>query len=148
MKQALIYIFGGTGDLSFKKLYPAFYALYKKSDLPENFQIIVVGRRALQTSVIQVQIKQRLIADGDVNTDAQYEQLNAFLSKIHYHQMAFDNEAGYAALNTLSRELIRDNATGKIAYLATAPAYFEVIAQNLTRCGYFRKWERESSDCH
>lgn len=133
MHQGIIYIFGGTGDLSFKKLYPAFYALYKKSDLPEAFEIIVIGRRTLDTPKMRAQIRERLLVDGDAS--GQQEQVDGFLSHIQYYQMAFDDTNAYAALHDLSQTLISGHETGRIAYLAAAPAYFEVIARNLTAAG-------------
>lgn len=40
---AVIYIFGGTGDLSRRKLIPALYNLYLGGWLHENFSIVCIG---------------------------------------------------------------------------------------------------------
>jgi len=40
-----IIIFGGTGDLSYRKLYPALYDLYKLGKLSQDFKILGIGRR-------------------------------------------------------------------------------------------------------
>ena len=42
---ALLVVFGGTGDLAHRKLYPAVYNLYLSGLLPENFALVAVGRR-------------------------------------------------------------------------------------------------------
>jgi glucose-6-phosphate 1-dehydrogenase len=39
-----IIIFGATGDLAKRKLFPAFYNLYIDGRMPENFNIIALGR--------------------------------------------------------------------------------------------------------
>lgn len=137
MHQALIYIFGGTGDLSFKKLYPAFYALYVKGDMPEAFNLIVLGRRNIQTEDIRNQINERL--EKELSASEDRNALNAFLKHITYFPINFESQEAYAALDQLSCELCSDKTAGKIAYLATAPEYFEQIARNLTCSGILER---------
>jgi glucose-6-phosphate 1-dehydrogenase len=40
----IIFIFGGSGDLTYRKLMPALYNLYLDKYLPENFLIVSIGR--------------------------------------------------------------------------------------------------------
>src|SRR6195952_1502778 len=40
----IIFIFGGSGDLAYRKLMPALYNLYLDKYLPEQFHIIGIGR--------------------------------------------------------------------------------------------------------
>ena len=40
-----ITIFGGTGDLTFRKLLPALYTMHVAGKLPENSRILIIGRR-------------------------------------------------------------------------------------------------------
>jgi glucose-6-phosphate 1-dehydrogenase len=42
---ASIVIFGGTGDLAKRKLIPAFYNLFISKNMPNNFRIILIGRK-------------------------------------------------------------------------------------------------------
>ena len=42
-------IFGATGDLTKRKLFPALYNLAKDKFLPDNFAIIGVGRQEMAT---------------------------------------------------------------------------------------------------
>ena len=39
-----IIIFGATGDLAKRKLFPAFYNLYIDGRMPEHFNIVALGR--------------------------------------------------------------------------------------------------------
>ena len=48
---ALIMIFGATGDLAKRKLFPSIYQLYKKNNI-ENFAVIGVARRPLTNEAI------------------------------------------------------------------------------------------------
>src|SRR4051812_32903011 len=40
----IIYIFGGSGDLTYRKLMPALYNLFLDKYLPEQFLICAIGR--------------------------------------------------------------------------------------------------------
>lgn len=132
MNSALFYIFGGTGDLSFKKLYPAFYALYRKQDLPEAFQMIVIGRRDQNALEMRQQIESVLVRLYP-EASTHHETIRQFLGHIQYFKMNFDDPQAYDRLLTLSCELCgEEDQVGKIAYLATAPEYFEVISKHLT----------------
>ena len=50
-------IFGGTGDLTHRKLIPALYNLAYKQMLPENFAVISVGRRNFTDEEYRAQVK-------------------------------------------------------------------------------------------
>ena len=41
----LLTLFGATGDLAFRKLYPAIYQLYRSGRLSQNFALIGTARR-------------------------------------------------------------------------------------------------------
>ena len=43
-------LFGGTGDLSMRKLLPALYARDRAKDLPEGGRILCIGREPMETS--------------------------------------------------------------------------------------------------
>ena len=44
MNKLTLTIFGGTGDLTYRKLLPAMYKIYIKNNLPEEFLINPIGR--------------------------------------------------------------------------------------------------------
>ena len=44
-KNVLFTIFGGTGDLAQRKLYPSLFRLYRKGNLGEHFAVIGTARR-------------------------------------------------------------------------------------------------------
>ncbi|MDN6409277.1 MAG: glucose-6-phosphate dehydrogenase, partial [Tetragenococcus halophilus] len=44
-KNVLMTIFGGTGDLARRKLYPSLFRLYQKGDLNDDFAVIGTARR-------------------------------------------------------------------------------------------------------
>ena len=44
-KASVFVIFGGGGDLTWRKLAPALYSLFLDGRLPDRFQVIGVGRK-------------------------------------------------------------------------------------------------------
>ena len=45
-----ITIFGGTGDLTFRKLLPALYTMSRTRKLPVHSKILIIGRRDYDTA--------------------------------------------------------------------------------------------------
>ena len=44
---SVMVLFGGTGDLAKRKIYPALYHLNRKGLLPKSFSVIAIGRRPM-----------------------------------------------------------------------------------------------------
>jgi glucose-6-phosphate 1-dehydrogenase len=59
VEPCVMVIFGATGDLTKRKLFPALYNLAKDKFLPENFAIVGVGRQELESE----DFRRKIIAD-------------------------------------------------------------------------------------
>ncbi len=57
----VIVIFGGTGDLTKRKLIPAFFNLFLEGWLPKKFQIIGLGRTELNDSDYRDRLHEGLV---------------------------------------------------------------------------------------
>src|SRR5919112_5979720 len=57
LEPTIIFIFGGSGDLTHRKLIPALYNLYIDQYLPERFSIIGIGRNDFTTASYKEHIK-------------------------------------------------------------------------------------------
>ena len=57
---SLIMIFGATGDLAIRKLFPSLYRLFQKGKL-DKFAVIGVARRPLSTEDFQKSVKDSVI---------------------------------------------------------------------------------------
>ena len=53
----LITIFGATGDLSHRKLFPSLFHLFQQDNLDEHIAIIGIGRRDYTNEVFREQVK-------------------------------------------------------------------------------------------
>jgi glucose-6-phosphate 1-dehydrogenase len=125
---ALIMIFGATGDLAIRKLFPSLYQLYKKGNL-NRFAVIGVARRSLTNDQFKQNVKDSVLTAGN-DSD---ENINEFISRFFYHSHDVKDSSSYNALNKLAEEV--DNrfqlSGNRIFYLAMAPEFFGTIAEHL-----------------
>src|SRR5690554_725280 len=99
----LMVIFGATGDLTQRKLYPALVKLAAEGRLPEHFAVVAVGRR--EKTDIQVRKEASRAAAAAGAGPATIAGAEGLLQHIHYFQMDFDEEASYPRLRQRLAEL-------------------------------------------
>ena len=141
----IMVIFGGTGDLTHRKLMPALYNLHYDQFMPENFAIVSVGRREKTTVEYRDEVYQSL-KNYSRNTieDRHWEKVKDL---IHYVKFDFTKDEGYGFLKGFLEELDEKYHTGgnRIFYLAVAPEYFEEIVHGLYVSGLSKSrsgWRR------
>ena len=66
IQPTIIYIFGGSGDLTSRKLIPALYNLYIDKYLPEKYSIIGIGRNPFTNTEYRSHSKKGVQAFRDV----------------------------------------------------------------------------------
>jgi glucose-6-phosphate 1-dehydrogenase len=132
-KRSLLFvIFGGTGDLTHRKLLPALYHLTVEARLPAEYSIIAVGRREKTSQIYRGEAKKSIASFSRSHVDENH--IAAFLQRIHYQRVEFDlDQEGYqrlaAQLNEV--ELTFTLPCERIFFLAVAPEYFGVIIERL-----------------
>jgi glucose-6-phosphate 1-dehydrogenase len=128
-------IFGGTGDLTHRKLMPAIYNLAYNKMLPENFYVISIGRRVFSDDEYRSKVRE---AVGKYTRfkfeDKVWDEIK---NKIYYLDFEFEDNNGYVRLKDTLREFDVKYKTGgnRIYYLAVAPEYFGVIVERLKNNG-------------
>lgn len=75
-----IVIFGASGDLTKRKLIPAFYHLYANGMMPENFSILGVSRTEYSDDAFREKLSAFLKANEKVNE----ETLERFCQHLYY----------------------------------------------------------------
>lgn len=128
---AILVIFGGTGDLTHRKLIPALYNLVVDKLLPKNFAIVSVGRRNKSEEEYK-QDMYKALRDYSRNEvdDKHWVKL---ANMMHYYQFDITNIEGYAGLKEYLDDLDGKANTGgnRVFYLAVAPEHFETIVSGL-----------------
>lgn len=126
MKGPTFTIFGGTGDLTFRKLLPALYNLQVSKKLEASFRIVIIGRRTYTQKSYGEQAKAWVMKYARLSfQDVAFEE---FIRRIQYVQMDFTNLTEYNSLNRWYQQAGYEN---HIFYFAVAPRFFPIIAQGL-----------------
>ena len=129
---SLLFIFGGSGDLNFRKLTPALYNLFLDNWMPEKFAIAGIGRSPYTNEAYH----ERLL-DGVVKFSRRKGKQNGhwteFTEHVSYLQMDGDKAEDYSLITDLVKQKeaewgIHPNV---IFYLAVAPQLVPSIAQKL-----------------
>ncbi|MHC5215915.1 glucose-6-phosphate dehydrogenase [Enterococcus sp. LJL128] len=125
---ALFTIFGGTGDLAKRKLYPSLFRLYKKGNLGEHFAVIGTARREWSDEYYRDIVRETIEA-----LEPTKEEADAFASHFYYQSHNVNDTEHYDTLKRLSDELDQKYQLegNRIYYLAMAPQFFGTIVKHL-----------------
>jgi glucose-6-phosphate 1-dehydrogenase len=121
-----IVIFGASGDLTSRKLIPAWYNLFRRNRLPENFQIVGFARRPWSHDDFRGLMGKALAEHTDFDT-ASWKK---FSERLWYSRGDLDTEADYQALHDFLTKLEGGHAN-RLYYVATSPTYYEAVVNNL-----------------
>ncbi|MBI5925397.1 MAG: glucose-6-phosphate dehydrogenase [Aquabacterium sp.] len=123
--------FGGTGDLTWRKLMPSLFQAWRHGKLPADGRILAVARDEQDDASYRNWLQERLRAADSAKrpTEDEYAQFSAL---IHYMRMDLSLPADYLRLKAWLQERQTDNT---VIYLATSPHLFPTICQQLGACG-------------
>ena len=128
-------IFGGTGDLSQRKLLPTLFHLCKDQNLPEEFSIIGFASSERSDEDYRDLVKNAIIKFGEDDIDN--ECWERFSRHIYYVSGNFNDEGSYKKLSNRLEEIAKANKTGMkevLYYLAVPPHFLPDIFQHLSYC--------------
>jgi glucose-6-phosphate 1-dehydrogenase len=120
---ALVF-FGATGDLAFRKIYPAIQALIKRHKFDKP--IIGVSRSAADVDALRARARESLEASGGVDPEA----FPKLASLLQYVRGDYEDPATYVALRAALGEAKRP-----LYYLAIPPESFATVANGLAASG-------------
>ncbi len=121
-------LFGATGDLALRMLFPSLYFLDADGLLPKVFTIIGASRSQLSDPefIARVEAAVRERAGKDLDEDV----FTRFKKRLRYLGGDAGQPEMYARLSAML-----DGADETIFYLSTSPSLYGDIARNLGRCG-------------
>jgi glucose-6-phosphate 1-dehydrogenase len=128
-------IFGGTGDLSKRKLLPTLYHLCKDQNLPSEFSIIAFAASERSDDDYRELVKEALIEFGD--EDPEGECWDSFSRHLFYISGAFNDKKSYEKLSRHLEDISTVNESGTmevIYYLAVPPQFLTEIFGQLSSC--------------
>ncbi|WP_409301540.1 glucose-6-phosphate dehydrogenase [Peribacillus sp. SCS-155] len=128
---ALIMIFGATGDLAKRKLFPSLYRLFQKNSI-DKFAVVGVARRPLTNQEFQENVKDSITTFTDAK-----ENIDEFVSHFYYHSHDVSSSESYIQLKGICDRLDShyELQGNRIFYLAMAPEFFGTIAEQVKEQG-------------
>ncbi|NDV79840.1 glucose-6-phosphate dehydrogenase [Dysgonomonas sp. 511] len=140
IKDLALIIFGASGDLTYRKLIPAVFDLYKQKSLPANFAVLGVARTSFTDDSFREKMKEG-IRQFATAKDALDGELNEFCQKLHYLSINTEKEGDYAKVKERLDKLDKEADTGGnyIFYLSTPPSLYPLIPKYLASQGLNRQ---------
>ena len=124
-------LFGGTGDLVWRKLMPALFQAFRHGTLPEGGRIIGVGRDSLSHAQYRALIQSRF-DKVDLAKRPSAEEFERFAALLEFVRMDLSKPADYAGLASCLSERKADTV---VMYVATAPSLFTTVCEQLAAAG-------------
>jgi glucose-6-phosphate 1-dehydrogenase len=125
-------IFGGTGDLNARKITPALYNLFLDDWLPDQFCIVGTGRTQLSDEAFREKL---LEGNNQFSRSGKADQKKWQDFESHISYITSDiNDAG--SFTAFTKKIKQQEESWKaeaniIYYLAVAPQFFPIIAENI-----------------
>lgn len=142
---AVFFIFGATGDLARRKLFPAIYSLYREGKLAEDFAVVGIARRPRTQDEFRDDVYrsiQEFCRYGNENDD----QWATFAEHFEYKSLDINDVDGFRQLKeqTESIEKRFEIPGNRLFYLALAPELFGSVSFNLEKGGMLESagWHR------
>lgn len=128
-----IVIFGASGDLTSRKLVPALYRLFQKSQLPADTRIVGVSRSPFEHAAWRDQLAISTAKFTEAHFDTTCWQ--AFSQQIYYHPGNIQETADFVALSKFLQSIEPESGADRVYYLSTMPQLYEEAILQLGRSG-------------
>ncbi len=129
-------LFGGTGDLTWRKLMPALFQAWRHGKLPEGGRIVAVSRQDLSDDAYRAWLKQRFHEVEDAKRPSD-EEFDRFAALLHHLRLDLSHSADYQRLKDwlASKTGRAAPADVVVMYLATGPELFPIVCGQLGAAG-------------
>ena len=131
-------LFGGTGDLAWRKLMPALFQAFRHGTLPAGGRILGIARDSLTDDQYRELIRARF-DEVELAKRPTPEEFTRFAQLLHYLRMDLSKPQDYGRLAEMLRAR---NADVVVMYLATAPGLFTTVCEQLAAAGLNRPHTR------
>ena len=118
-------IFGATGDLACRKIFPALYGRLIAGQMPLSASVVGVARTKMSLEEFKAFVKKAIIKHFQLD-DLDHQKLKLFLSKLIYIALDADLGENWSELKSVLRE-----NTVRAFYLSVAPSLFEKISARI-----------------
>jgi glucose-6-phosphate 1-dehydrogenase len=124
-------LFGGTGDLAWRKLMPALFQAFRHGSLPKDGRIVGIARDNLSDAQYRELIRSRF-DQVDLSKRPSPEEFDRFAQLLHFLRMDLSKPEDFQRLAMMLHER---RAETVVMYLATAPSLFMPAVEQLAGAG-------------
>jgi glucose-6-phosphate 1-dehydrogenase len=129
-KAHTVVVFGASGDLAKKKIYPTLWFIYRQNLFPPNTKIVGYARSSMTVDDLRKKAEPFMkIKDGEK------EKVDAFFGLNSYVKGTYDQKGSFETLNAELCKLEEGFAGGnRLFYLSLPPSVFASVTTNLKEC--------------
>jgi len=137
-----VVIFGASGQLAHKKLFPSLFKLFKSGSLPPEHFIAGAGRTKMSNEEFRVSVRKAVMEAG-INTAE--GDLNDFSSGFYYFQLEYTERKAYLSLKKNLEGLAEKHKTGGsiVFMLAVPPLLYIPVTEGLGQSGLIIKEKQD-----
>ena len=123
-------VFGASGDLAYRKLYPSLYELYRRDLMSDHFYVLGCGRSEYSEQGFQDSVEKTLRQSVDSIDES---KLKSFVTHFCYVSGDYAEEAFYQNICGVLQQLDeRFNVNGsRVLYLSVPPFLYEPIVEKI-----------------
>ncbi len=117
----VLFIFGGSGDLNYRKLNPALYNLFLDNAMPDHFSIVGIGRSEYSDADYKKHLKEGIDQFSRIkDSNGKWKE---FSKHICYLQMDATDPKEYEKLTKIAKEKEAEagHHPNVVFYMAVAP---------------------------
>jgi glucose-6-phosphate 1-dehydrogenase len=119
-------VFGASGDLARRKLFPALYALEKQGRFARDFEVIGFGRTPMTDQEFGARAEDALRQHAGLSPDE--ETWQRFARRLHYHEGRYDDLDSLRALKDRVKKVGDQGDCGCLLYYPAVPPQ---VSENL-----------------
>ena len=133
-------LFGGTGDLTWRKIMPALFQAFRHGKLPAGGRILAVARDERSDTEYRAFIREKFTGVEEAKQPSD-DEFARFAELLHYRRMDLSKPEHYAGLKRWAEEPKAEEgrpggrADTVVLFLATSPYLFPVICEQLGAAG-------------
>ena len=138
-----VVIFGASGDLAKRSLFPALFHLHCDGLLNEDSALVGVARAPMSDEAFRKHVYQSVLDGNDPSPPGEIseEDWARFAPRLSYVQGDIGDDATYAALGERLEaiESARSRSDGRLFYLSVPPSTYEDCVVRLSRSGVAKR---------
>jgi glucose-6-phosphate 1-dehydrogenase len=123
-------VFGASGDLAYRKLYPSLYELYRRDLMSDHFYVLGCGRSEYSDAAFRDSVEKTLRQEIE---SAYQDKISTFVQHFSYISGNYQDDAFYVDITDCLMRLDEQfNVCGtRVFYLSVPPFLYEPIAEKI-----------------